>query len=71
MNHDLDFESKLSPRGAEGSEVKVPFIHTKGGKYSFKVAGVAWYDKQRSSKKFESTPTSDTNIKIDETILNR
>jgi len=60
----------LSPRGAEGSTIVVPFLKPGSGAYSFQVKGTAFYDKGRSSAKFDSTPTSDSDIKIDQTLLN-
>src|ERR1700728_3482139 len=56
----------LSPRGAEGSTIVVPFLKPGSGAYFFRVKGTAFYDKGRSSAKFDSTPTSDSDIKIDQ-----
>lgn len=61
---------RLSGRGTESSIIVVPFLKDGSGAYSFRVKGTAFYDKGRSSAKFDSTPTSDSDIKIDQTLLN-
>jgi hypothetical protein len=60
---------RLSARGTDGSNIVVPFIKSGTSGYSFKIRGTAFYDKGRSSVKFESNPTDDPDIKIDPTVL--
>ena len=46
------------------SEIKVPFLKPKAGKYTIRIEGTAFYDKGRSSKSIKPEPSTDLNIKI-------
>jgi len=60
---------RLSAAGSDDSEVNVPFLRPSTGKYSFRVEGIAFYDKRRSSFRLKSDPTNEATILIDEKLF--
>jgi hypothetical protein len=61
---------RLSPRGADGSTITVPFIRPNIGKFSFFLTGTACYDRDcRSSVAIKTNPVSDVTVYIVEQDL--